>query len=93
MLAAMAISPPGVVSSRPPARIGWLTTGPHPFLQDFGRRLRELGYVEGRTVVIEERYAGDRHERLRELATDLVQDKVDVIVVSGALATAWRAAW
>ena len=86
MLAALAISPPAW-SQPPPARIGWLTTGPHPFLQDFRQALRELGYVEGRTVVIEERYAGDRHERLRELAADLAQDKVDVIVVSGALAT------
>ena len=70
-----------------PAKIGWLTTGPHPFLADFRQGLRDRGYVEGRTVVIEERYAGEEPDRLRDLAVELAKAKVDALVVSGALAT------
>jgi len=42
--------------------------------------LRELGYVEGRNIVLEPRWADGRHERLPELVADLVRLKVDVIV-------------
>lgn len=45
--------------------------------------LRDLGYVEGRTLVIEWRYAEFRPERLPALAADLVRLGVDVIVVGG----------
>ena len=45
--------------------------------------LRELGYVEGQTVLLEYRYAGGKPERLPELATDLVRSRVDVIVAVG----------
>src|SRR4029450_7590589 len=77
-----------IVSAQPgPVKIGWLTTGPHPLLQDFRGRLRELGYVEGRTIAIEERNAGEQPERVGELAAALVRDKVDVVVVSGARAS------
>ena len=51
--------------------------------------LRDLGYVEGRNIVIEYRYAEGRYDRLPELAAELVRLKVDVIVthaVPGALA-------
>jgi len=48
--------------------------------------LRELGWVEGENVAYERRYAENRLERLPELAADLVQLKVDVIVASGTLA-------
>ncbi|MBI2467237.1 MAG: hypothetical protein HYV62_05395, partial [Candidatus Rokubacteria bacterium] len=69
-------------------RIGWLTTGPVPFIAEFRQGLRELGYVEGQNLVIEERYAEGRPERLRELAAELVRLKVDVLVTSGTSATA-----
>jgi len=46
----------------------------------FVLRLRELGWIEGRTVVIEYRWADGRYEHLAEIAADLVQLKVDVIV-------------
>ena len=52
--------------------------------------LRELGYVEGRDLVIERRYAGGKLDRLPGLARELVQLQVDVIVVIGL--TAVRAA-
>jgi ABC-type uncharacterized transport system substrate-binding protein len=42
--------------------------------------LRDLGYVEGRNIVFEQRYAGGKMERLPELAAELVRLKVDVIV-------------
>ena len=52
----------------------------------FSDALRELGWVEGRNVVFEYRYAEDRPERLPELAADLVRLKVDVIAAAGTLA-------
>src|SRR5262249_42674509 len=48
--------------------------------------LRELGWVEGKNVVFERRYAENRLERLPELAADLVRLKVDVIVAGGTTA-------
>jgi putative tryptophan/tyrosine transport system substrate-binding protein len=48
--------------------------------------LRELGWVEGKNVAVEYRYAENRPERLPELAADLVQRKVDVIAAAGTLA-------
>jgi len=49
--------------------------------------LRELGYVEGQNIVLEPRWADGRHERLPELAADLVRLKVDVIVSSATPAS------
>jgi putative ABC transport system substrate-binding protein len=43
--------------------------------------LRELGYVEGKNIVVEYRFAEDRYERLQGLAAELVRNKADVIVV------------
>jgi putative ABC transport system substrate-binding protein len=45
--------------------------------------LRELGYVEGKNIVIEYRYAEDKLDRLPSLAAELVRLKVDVIVTGG----------
>src|SRR5215475_15931865 len=47
--------------------------------------LRELGWIEGQTIAIERRYAENRLERLPELAAELVQLNVEVIVASGTL--------
>jgi ABC-type uncharacterized transport system substrate-binding protein len=49
----------------------------------FVKRLHELGWVEGRTVAIEYRWAEGRSERYAEVAAELVRLKVDVIVTSG----------
>jgi putative ABC transport system substrate-binding protein len=54
-----------------------------PFLQG----LKEAGYVEGRNVAVEYRYAGNQLDRLPALAADLVRRRVTVIVVSGTPAT------
>ena len=52
-------------------------------LDEFRQRLRELGYVEGRSLVIESRVADPSFENVRALAADLVARKVDVIAASG----------
>jgi putative ABC transport system substrate-binding protein len=52
-------------------------------VEAFRQRLRELGYVEGKNIVIEYRYAEGKLERLPDLAAELVQPKVDVIVTAG----------
>jgi ABC-type uncharacterized transport system substrate-binding protein len=49
----------------------------------FAQRLRELGWVEGRTIAIEYRWAEGRNDYLDEIAAEFVRLKVDVIVVSG----------
>ena len=47
------------------------------------QRLRELGWIEGRTIAIDYRWAEGRSERFAEIAAEFVQLKVDVIVTSG----------
>src|SRR5262249_980760 len=49
-------------------------------LAAFGQRLRELGWMEGRNVAIEVRWAEGRSERFAEIAAELVRLKVDVIL-------------
>src|SRR5262249_34420862 len=49
----------------------------------FVQRLRELGWIEGRTVAIEYRWAEGRSERFAEIAAEFVRLKVDVIVTWG----------
>jgi putative ABC transport system substrate-binding protein len=66
------------------ATIGLLGTGTaaaqSQWTTAFVQRMRELGWVEGRNLAIEYRWAEGRTERLAELANDLVRLKVDVIV-------------
>ena len=64
-------------------KIGWLSAGSFersPALAAFLDALRELGWIEGKTFAFERRYAENRPERLPELAAELVQLNVDVIV-------------
>jgi putative ABC transport system substrate-binding protein len=49
----------------------------------FRQGLRDLGYVEGKNIVIEYRYSEGKRERADELAAELVRLKVDVVVTSG----------
>jgi putative tryptophan/tyrosine transport system substrate-binding protein len=66
--------------------VGSPAAGPEPSFEAFRQGLRELGYVEGQNVVIEDRYAEGSQERLRDLAIELIRLQVDVIVAEGAAA-------
>jgi putative tryptophan/tyrosine transport system substrate-binding protein len=55
----------------------------NPFARVFVHAMRDLGYVEGRNLVLEHRSAGGRWERFDEILTGLVARKVDVIVTIG----------
>src|SRR5262249_13556123 len=57
-------------------------------LTAFRQGLDEGGYVEGRNLTIEYRWAGGQHERLPGLLDGLVRRRVDIIVASGGLASA-----
>jgi putative ABC transport system substrate-binding protein len=62
-------------------QVGWLHPGSwSATLEPLRQGLRELGYVEGQNLVLESRYAEGSAERLPDLAAELVQRKVDVIV-------------
>jgi putative tryptophan/tyrosine transport system substrate-binding protein len=66
---------------------GWST-----WTAAFVQRMRELGWIEGRTVAIEYRWAEGRSERFAEISSEFVDLKVDVIVTVGsAVAAAMRA--
>jgi putative tryptophan/tyrosine transport system substrate-binding protein len=75
--------------------IGYLGTGSaelsRDFLPPFQRGLAETGYIEGRNVTIEYRWAEDRPERLPSLAADLVRRQVAVIATPGTAASALAA--
>jgi len=68
-------------------RIGFLdnstAAGSASLLESFRQELRKLGWIEGRNITIEYRFAEQRNERLAELAADLVRLKVDLILVTG----------
>jgi putative ABC transport system substrate-binding protein len=67
-------------------RIGYLGTGSRSSadVEAFQHGLRDLGYIEGQNITIEYRSSEGMAERLPNLAAELVQLKVDVIVVSGS---------
>jgi putative ABC transport system substrate-binding protein len=66
----------GVLGTATPAGWSLWTTA-------FVQRLRELGWIEGRNVVVEYRWAEGQEERFAEIAAELVRMKVDVIATSG----------
>jgi len=74
-------------------RVGFLTLRHVDFVDSdvyygpFRQGMRELGYVEGKNLVIEWRSAGGKYDRLPGLATELVNLKVDVIVTASTAAT------
>jgi putative tryptophan/tyrosine transport system substrate-binding protein len=76
-------------------RIGFLIASSPSFyssrIEAFQRGLRELGYVEGKNIAIEYRFADGKADRLRELADELVRLKVDIIVAAGSAAAAKEA--
>jgi putative tryptophan/tyrosine transport system substrate-binding protein len=63
-----------------------------PWTAALAQRLRELGWIEGRNVTIEVRWADGRTERFAEIAAEFVRLRVDVILTSGAAIAAAREA-
>ena len=55
-------------------------SNPDPAVEAFRQGLRDLGYVEGKNILVEYRYAGGSEDRLQALVAELVQLKVDVFV-------------
>ena len=70
-------------------RIGYLDTGSRSsaVVEAFQQGLRDLGYIEGQNITIEYRSTTGMAERLPNLAAELVQLKIDIIVVSGSPST------
>src|SRR6266436_5762048 len=71
-------------------RIGFLdggtAAGSAVLLDAFRQELSKLGWIEGKNIIIEYRFAEQKNERMPELAADLIHLKVDLIVVSGITA-------
>src|SRR5580765_1268183 len=68
-------------------RIGYLdpstVSGSAVLVDAFRQELRKLGWIEGKNITIEYRFAEQKNERLPELAVELVRLKVDLIVTTG----------
>ena len=68
-------------------RIGFLdastASGSAVLVEAFRQEMSKLGWIEGKNITIEYRFAEQKRERLPELAADLVRLKVDLIVVAG----------
>jgi ABC-type uncharacterized transport system substrate-binding protein len=89
LLGGTALAWPLVARAQQPAKlptIGYLGPATRTLdserLAAFVKRLRDLGWIEGRTIAIEYRWAEGRNERLAETATEFVRLKMDVIVTS-----------
>jgi len=90
-LALLGCAPLSVLGQTKPRRIGFLVgSARNPAIDDvlggFVQGMRERGWTEGKDFIIEWRYAEGRFDRFPELASDLVRQKVEVIVVSTSAA-------
>jgi ABC-type uncharacterized transport system substrate-binding protein len=88
------VTVPFVVGAQDPTkiwRVGFLGPGSYsqgdPRVEALRRGFRELGYVEGKNLALEFRWAGGNANRLPELAVELAKLKVDAIVAQGTQAT------
>jgi putative ABC transport system substrate-binding protein len=93
-LATLLLATVSLVQAQQPTkipRIGYLGLGSASIspgrIEAFRQGLRELGYVEGKSIVIDYRYSGEKIDRLPALADEVVRLKVDVLVTAGASAT------
>jgi ABC-type uncharacterized transport system substrate-binding protein len=74
-------------------RIGFLTPGSNPREPPFWQGMRDLGYIEGKTIVVDRRSAEGDFARLPALAAEIVQSRPDVIVaIASAAASAAKEA-
>jgi putative ABC transport system substrate-binding protein len=90
-LSALILVPPSFIQAQQPARIPRIgilvTSSASSFsarVEALRQRLRQLGYVEGKNIFIEYRYAEGKLERLPDLAAELVRLKVDIIVTAAS---------
>jgi putative ABC transport system substrate-binding protein len=94
LVATMLLAVAGMAQAQQPAkipRVGFLaqvsSSAISARLEAFRQGLRELGYVEGKNILIEYRYADGKLDRLKGLAGELVGLKVGIIVTAGPTAT------
>jgi putative tryptophan/tyrosine transport system substrate-binding protein len=82
------IAPPtGAQQPKKVPRIAWLGADPQaPTREVFRQGLRDLGYIEGQSILIEWRFAEDQPDRFPELAAELVRFKLDAIIAGNAAA-------
>jgi len=99
LLGGVAVAWPLAARAQQPAKlptIGFLGTAAAsawaPWTAAFVQRLHELGWIEGRTVAIQYRWAEGRTDRFAEIAAEFVRIKVDVIVTGGNAAVAAKRA-
>jgi putative tryptophan/tyrosine transport system substrate-binding protein len=89
LIGGLAVAPQVARAQQAPAlpRVGLVSIGADPgdpvVFRPFLEQLRELGYVEGRNIILERRFAAGRDELIGDFVADLVQRKVDIIVVTG----------
>jgi putative tryptophan/tyrosine transport system substrate-binding protein len=93
VLAALAAAASGSrAQPRKPWRVGYLSmAAPHAdlhWVEAFREGLRELGYVEGRNLVLEQRHAGNDPAKVYDLAADLIKRDITVLVIYGSPAIA-----
>ena len=88
-----ALAAPAAAEAQQAAKVGYLSIGSASdprraaLLRAFQQGLRDLGYVEGKNLILEVRFAEGPYDRLPRLAAELVTLKVDVIVAYSTLAT------
>lgn len=82
---------PAIAAAQSPARVfrvGWIVAtsaaASAPLLDPLRKGLADLGYVEGRNLAIEARYADDAPDRIPALAQELLRIPVDVVVTQGS---------
>ena len=99
LLGAAAVAWPLTASAQQPGKmptIGFLGTTTAaawgPWTAAFVQRLRELGWIEGRNLAIEYRWAEARGENFAKIAAEFVRLKVDVIIAGGSAAVAAKQA-
>jgi len=90
-LGAILLGIPTSQAQKGKSRVGWLEVcGPGPQRPNFDifrARLAELGYVDGKNLIIEQRFADCRYDLMPSLATELVQVPVDVLFTMGTRAS------
>ena len=87
MLIGALLSRSGAAAEKVP-RIGFVSSsGGHnnfgPLVEAFRQGFRDLGYIEGKTILVEYRYLRGKPDRIPGLVAELVQLKVDVLVATG----------